>query len=45
MGDKWYEFNDGWFTYYINKRTGEKKLKLEEGDILVDANMDDFTRE
>lgn len=32
---KWRKFSDGWFTYYINVATGEKKLNLEEGDIEV----------
>lgn len=44
---KWYQFSDGWFTYYINTLTGEKKFELEEGDIEVDAcdYLDDFCRE
>lgn len=33
----YYKFNDGWFTYYVNVKTHEKKLELEEGDIEVDA--------
>lgn len=24
----------GWFTYYYNSYTGERKIKLEEGDFL-----------
>ena len=32
---KWRKFSDGWFTYYINVTTGEKKLNLEEGDIEI----------
>lgn len=41
----WYEESDGWFTYYVNKETGEKKLHLEEGDKLVKApDKDDFYR-
>ena len=42
----WYEFNDGWFTYYVNTLTGEKKFELEDGDIEVDAcdYLDDFYR-
>lgn len=29
----WRKYNDGWFTYFINKKTGEKKYELDEGDI------------
>lgn len=43
--NKYYKFNDGWFTYYVNTETGEKKFELEEGDIAVEANFDDFVRE
>lgn len=38
----YYRFNDGWFTYYINVVTGEKKLHLDEGDEVVDWPIDDF---
>ena len=31
----WREFYDGWFAYYVNIETGEKKFKLEDGDVLV----------
>ena len=44
MEDKltsYYEVNDGWFIYYVNKETGEKKFKLEEGDQLVSRDWDD----
>ena len=40
--NEWYEINDGWFTYYANKATGEKKFELEDGDILVERELDDF---
>ena len=40
--NKWYKWDDGWFEYYINTNTGEKKLQLEEGDIEVNPNVDDF---
>ena len=42
--NKWYQFSDGWFTYYINPSTGEKKLNLDEGDVEVDGAdyLDDF---
>lgn len=39
--NEWYESSDGFFTYYVNKSTGEKKLKLEEDNILVDRQWDD----
>lgn len=42
--NKYYEFCDGWFTYYVNTKTGEKKFELEEGDILTEHNPDDFSR-
>lgn len=46
MADEWYEVNDGWFTYYVNKRTGERKFTLEDGDVEVDPpRLDDFLRE
>ena len=28
-------FSDGWFTYYVNVKTGEKKWELEPGDVEV----------
>lgn len=40
--DEWYKFNDGFFSYYINKGTGKKKFELEEGDKEVEADLDDF---
>ena len=40
----YYKFNDGFFTYYVNKATGEKKFTLDEGDVEVDSNLDDFSR-
>lgn len=46
MADEWYEVNDGWFTYYINTRTGERKFTLDDGDVEVDPpRLDDFLRE
>lgn len=39
-----YETSDGFFTYYVNSVTGEKKFELEEGDILVERDVDDFFR-
>ena len=43
--NEYYKENDGWFTYYVNSRTGEKKFKLDEGDVEVAApQRDDFYR-
>lgn len=42
--NKYYKFNDGFFAYYINTLTGEKKFELEEGDVEVEPNIDDFSR-
>lgn len=44
MMNTYYKFNDGYFTYYVNTLTGEKKFELEEGDIEVESNFDDFSR-
>lgn len=44
-GNEYFKFSDGMFSYYVNKSTGEKKLKLDEGDVEVAANLDDFMRE
>lgn len=33
--NKYYEVSDGFFSYYVNQDTGEKKFKLESGDVLV----------
>ena len=42
--NKYYQVNDGWFTYYVNVETGERKFKLEIGDLLVTHCPDDFWR-
>ena len=42
--NKYYEFSDGFFTYYVNVKTGEKKFSLDNGDLLEEANLDDFCR-
>ena len=42
---EYYKTSDGWFDYYVNKETGEKKLHLDEGDIEVPHDMDDFYRD
>jgi hypothetical protein len=41
---EYYIVNDGWFTYHVNKATGEKKFKLDENEILVNGCFDDFGR-
>lgn len=43
--EEYYETSDGFFTYYVNSVTGEKKFELEEGDVLVERNVDDLTRD
>lgn len=43
-GDRYYKTSDGWFDYYVNADTGEKKFKLDAGDVLVDPDLDDFSR-
>ena len=40
--NKYYQINDGWFTYYVNVETGDKKFKLDKADILIDHRHDDF---
>ena len=42
--NKYYQFSDGWFTYYVNVETGEKKFSLDKDDVLVENNLDDFNR-
>ena len=42
--NKYYQINDGWFTYYVNVETGQKKFKLDKDDILVQHELDDFWR-
>lgn len=42
--EEYYKMSDGFFDYYVNKNTGERKFKLEEKDRLVDAKLDDFHR-
>lgn len=43
--NKYYKTSDGWFEFYVNVKTGEKKLKLDDGDICVEHQQDDFYRE
>lgn len=42
--NKYYQFSDGWFTYYVNMKTGDKKFNLDENDVLIESNLDDFSR-
>ena len=42
MSNQYYEWNDGWFEYYINEDTGERKLELEPGDVVVTHKFDSF---
>ena len=42
MARKYHKVNDGWFTYYVNVETGERKFQLEPGDIEVPRKLDDF---
>jgi hypothetical protein len=41
---EYYIVSDGFFTYYVNRISGEKKLKLDKGDKLIQAEYDDFNR-
>ena len=43
--NRYYKFSDGFFTYYINVDTGEKKFMLDKEDICVESKLDDFVRE
>mgnify|MGYP000921565820 FL=1 len=42
--NEYYIMDDGFFTYYVNKMTGEKKFKLDKNDIFISINYDDFIR-
>lgn len=42
--NEYYKTSDGFFDYYVNRMTGEKKLELDENDVEVPANLDDFCR-
>ena len=41
---EYYKLSDGFFTYYVSAKTGEKKFRLDNGDLLVEPNLDDFCR-
>jgi hypothetical protein len=38
--NEYYKVSDGWFTYYVNVKTGEKKFKLDETDVCVERIYD-----
>jgi hypothetical protein len=38
----WKKFNDGWFTYYYNTETGERKFRLDENDVLIEDEYDSY---
>lgn len=42
--NEYYKTSDGWFDFYVNRKTGEKKFKLGENDVEVEAKHDDFSR-
>ena len=43
--NKYYKVSDGWFDYYVNSVTGEKKFDLCDNDVCIDRRVDDFCRE
>ena len=45
MQNKYFKVSDGFFTYFVNKDTGEKKFELDENDVEVEPELDDFSRE
>ena len=30
--NQYYPFNDGWFTFFVNPATGDRKFHLDDGD-------------
>ena len=40
--NKYYKRSDGFFAFYVNTQNGEKKFSLDETDILVESDLDDF---
>lgn len=40
LNNKYYKVSDGWFTYYVNVKTGHKKFELEPSDVLVEHKFD-----
>lgn len=41
----YYQVNDGFFSYFVNTVTGEKKFELDKGELLTEREIDDFSRE
>lgn len=39
--NEYYEVHDGWFDYYVNNVTGEKKFHLDDGDVIIPRPWDD----
>lgn len=44
VSNEYVKMCDGWFTYYVNKETGEKKIVLDPDDVVVNDKLDDFFR-
>lgn len=42
--NKYYKLSDGFFTYFVNVENGKKKFSLDENDVLVESDLDDFCR-
>ena len=42
---EYYAWSDGGFSYFVNVKTGEKKLTLDPDDIEVHPRFDDFCEE
>lgn len=36
----WKKIDDGWFTYYYNTETGERKFRLDDNDVLIEDEYD-----
>lgn len=45
MSNEYYRVSDGFFNYYVNKETGDKKFELDKGDVEVEPKLDDFIRD
>ena len=43
--NKYYKLSDGFFTYFVNVENGKKKFSLDENDVLVESDLDDFCRQ
>lgn len=43
--NEYYKTSDGFFDYYVNRKTGEKKFKLDKNDVEVERKADDFSRD